>query len=153
MRLEADRRGITLPVIGTLRSKQHTRRVERHVRKGNALTLSMTPLERWARLFVSVQYAVRTPVVCASNKASSRPDLRAGVDLGLRHVATIVDSEGGIERSEDPKPLRKTLTAQKRAHRELNRRIPGSRVGGKRKPSLLTYTVGPTTPAGRPTTA
>ena len=34
MRMEADRRSITVPVIGGLRSKENTRRVQRHVATG-----------------------------------------------------------------------------------------------------------------------
>ena len=34
MRLEADRRHLTLPVIGTLRTKENTRRLERHLKEG-----------------------------------------------------------------------------------------------------------------------
>src|SRR5260370_9467018 len=54
MRLEADRRTIVVPVIGALRSKENTRRVQRHLAKGNARALNMTASQRWGRLFVSV---------------------------------------------------------------------------------------------------
>ena len=46
MRLEADRRHITLPVIGRLRSKETTRRLERLITKGRARVLSMTSASR-----------------------------------------------------------------------------------------------------------
>jgi putative transposase len=36
LRLEADRRHLTLPVIGKLRSKENTRRLERLLAKGRA---------------------------------------------------------------------------------------------------------------------
>jgi putative transposase len=42
MRLEPDRRHLTVPVIGKLRSKENTRRLERLVVKGRARILSMT---------------------------------------------------------------------------------------------------------------
>jgi transposase len=54
MRLEADRRHLTLPVIGKLRSKEHTRRLQRLVAKDQARVLSMTLSEEGGRLFVSV---------------------------------------------------------------------------------------------------
>jgi putative transposase len=57
MRLEPDRCRLTLSVIGTLRSKERTRRLERHLAKANAQVFSMTLFERWGRLFVSVDYA------------------------------------------------------------------------------------------------
>jgi putative transposase len=65
MRLEGDRRHLVLPVIGQLRSKENTRRLERFVAKGRARVLSMTLAEQGGRLFVSVQaivaYQPRTP--------------------------------------------------------------------------------------------
>ena len=42
MRLEDDRRTITVPVIGGLRSKENTRRVQRHLASGRAQILNMT---------------------------------------------------------------------------------------------------------------
>ncbi len=91
MRLEPDRRHITLPVIATLRSKENTRRLQLHLVKDNAQILSMTLSERWGRLFVSVQYAIRTEIICPARPGPSKPDTKAGVDLGLRSLATIAD--------------------------------------------------------------
>jgi putative transposase len=59
MRLEHDRRTIVLPVIGGLRSKENTRRVQRHLVSGRARILNMTLSERLGRLCVSVNYALR----------------------------------------------------------------------------------------------
>jgi len=58
MRLEADRRHLTLPVIGRLRSKENTRRLQRLIAKGQARVLSMTLSEHGGRLFVSVATTV-----------------------------------------------------------------------------------------------
>jgi len=44
MRLENDRRTITVPVIGGLRCKENTRRVQRHLASGRARILNMTLL-------------------------------------------------------------------------------------------------------------
>jgi len=54
MRLEPKRRRITLPTIGSLESKENTRRLRCHLAKGNARILSMTPSERWGRLHLLV---------------------------------------------------------------------------------------------------
>jgi putative transposase len=55
MRLKRDRRHLTLPVIGRLRGKENTRRLERLLAKGRARVLSMTLSEQGGgRLFVSV---------------------------------------------------------------------------------------------------
>jgi len=136
LRLEPDRRHITLPVIGTLRAKENTRRVQRHVAKNNARVLSMTPFERWGRLFVSIQCAVRTRVVSPTGRTAAKPDARAGVDLGLRVLATIADTEGNISTVPNPAPLRATLAERCRIGRQLSRCIPGSRGHRRAKAKL-----------------
>jgi hypothetical protein len=122
-----DRRSITLPVIGTLRSKENTRRAERHLSKGNARLLSLTVSERWGRLSVSANYAVRTKVLSPSGKAPRMPEVRAGTDLGLRDLATVAGTEGNITIFPNPAPLRASLTQRRAAGRQVSRRIPGSR--------------------------
>lgn len=133
MRLEPDRRTVTLPVIGALRSKENTRRVQRHLaerdgqpRRGQLLNITLS--ERWGRLFVSVCYAVRA----AARQPAARPRGRARVDLGLRVLATVssLDPVTGVEvitGYPNPAPLRQALAGRRQAGRELSRRIPGSR--------------------------
>jgi putative transposase len=129
MRVEADRRTITVPVVGPLRSKENTRQVQRHVASGRARILNMTLAQRWGRLFVSISYALRTPAP-ATTVAS--PTVVAGVDLGVRTLATVatldtITGEQTITEYPTPAPLKATLAARRRAGRELSRRIPGSR--------------------------
>jgi putative transposase len=129
MRVEDDRRTITVPVIGGLRSKENTRRVQRHVASGRAHILNMTLSQRWGRLFVSVCYALRTP---ANPPTVSGPTVRAGMDLGIRTLATVatIDTTTGAQtvvEYPNPAPLKATLTARRAAGRELSRRIRGSR--------------------------
>ncbi|WP_084260254.1 IS607 family element RNA-guided endonuclease TnpB, partial [Mycobacterium avium] len=129
MRLEDDRRTITVPVIGPLRSKENTRRVQRHIASGRARVLNMTLSQRWGRLFVSISYALRTPVTV---RTVARPTVVAGVDLGVRTLATVATldtatGEESIVEYPNPAPLKATLAARRRAGRELSRRIPGSR--------------------------
>jgi len=136
MRLEPDRRHLTLPVIGILRSKENTRRVQRHVAKSDARIPSMTLSERWGRLFVSIQYALRTKVVSPTTAAPARPDARAGVDLGLRVLATVADTDGNILVVPNPAPLRAALAERRKVGRQLSRRIPGSRGHRRAKAKL-----------------
>jgi len=136
MRLEPDRRGITLPRIGTLPSKENTRRVQRHVAKGSARVLSITLSEHCGRLCVSITYAVRRKIASPSNQGATYPDRVVGVDLGLRHLATCVDSAGEVLVLENPRVLKKTLAARRRAARQLSRRIPGSRGYERAKAKL-----------------
>jgi putative transposase len=129
MRLEPDRRTITMPVIGALRSLENTRRLQRHVASGQAHILNMTLSQRWGRLFVSIGYALRTPTTPA---VVAQPAVRAGVDLGVRTLATVatLDTTTGAQtliEYPNPAPLKATLAARRRAGRELSRRIPGSR--------------------------
>jgi putative transposase len=129
LRVEDDRRTITVPVIGGLRAKENTRRVQRHLAAGRAHVLNMTLSQRWGRLFVSIGYALRTPT---TPRTPAQPTVRAGVDLGMRTLATVatVDTATGeqtITAYPNPAPLRATLAARRRAGRELSRRIPGSR--------------------------
>lgn len=144
MRLEPDRRGITLPVLGTLRSKENTRRVQRHTASGRARILNMTMSEQWGRLFVSVNYALRTPETAST---PAQPTTRAGVDVGIRMhknalgdgtvvhrrtlatvvVRDLVTSEETVTEYTAPAALHAVLGGIRRANRELSRRIPGSR--------------------------
>jgi putative transposase len=128
MRVEDDRRTITVPVIGELRSKENTRRVQRHLATGRAQILNMTLSQRWGRLFVSVNYALRTQTAPA---AVAQPTVRAGMDLGIRTLATVAtvdtDTAETVVEYPNPAPLKATLTARRRAGRELSRRITGSR--------------------------
>src|ERR1700694_2318311 len=129
MRLEADRRTIVLPRIGGLRAKENTRGVQRHIASGRAHILNITLSQRWARLFVSIGYALRTP---ATARTVAQSAVIAGVDLGVRTLATVatIDPATGAEtliEYPNPAPLKATLTARRRAGRELSRRIPGSR--------------------------
>jgi putative transposase len=138
MRLEPDRRTIVLPRIGPLRSKENTRRVQRHLAAGRAQILNMTLSERWGRLFVSVNYALRTP---ETPRAVASPSVRAGVDLGVRTLATVatVDTATRAEtvvQYPNPAPLKATLTARRRAGRQLSRRISGSRGWHQAKAKL-----------------
>ncbi|MDT5328699.1 MAG: putative transposase [Mycobacterium sp.] len=115
MRLDADRRTITLPVIGRLRSMENTRRVQRHVAGGRARILNMTLSQRWGRLFISVGYALRTPT---TPRAAARPTTRAGVDLGMRTLATVAaintaTGEETLTEYPNPAPLKATLTARR----------------------------------------
>ena len=129
MRVNADRRTIVLPVIGGLGSKENTRRVQRHIASGRGQILNMTLSQRWGRLFVSIGYALRTPT---TPRTVAQPAVIAGVDLGVRTLATVatIDPTTGVETLTEypnPAPLKATLTARRRAGRELSRRIPGSR--------------------------
>jgi putative transposase len=100
---------------------ENTRRLERLVHSGKARVLNATRKERWGRLFVSFSCLVENHPRPAPTKGG-----RAGVDLGLGVLATVVDDSGTITEFENPAPLPATLTERRRVGRQMSRPIPGS---------------------------
>jgi len=132
MRLEPDRRHLTLPVIGRLRSKENTRRLQRLVAKGRARVLSMTLAEHGGRLVVSVQ-----AIVALQPRTPSQPDGRCGIDLGIgREWAVIAHDGDTIQRVAHPAPWAATQNQRRRVARQLSRRIVGSRGHRQAKAKL-----------------
>ena len=83
LRLEADRRHLTLPVIGKLRSKENTRRLVRLLTKGRAWVLSMTLSEqaaasscRWPRLSRTLPATHASRMAAAGSTSASAPSGR-----------------------------------------------------------------------------
>jgi putative transposase len=123
MRLEPDRRHLTLPVIGKLRCKENTRGLQRLLGKGRARVLSMTLSEHGGRLFVSV-----ATIIAHTPRSPSQPDARCGIDLGIgQEWAVVAHADGSIQRVTHPAPWAKTHTQRRRAARQASRRIVGSR--------------------------
>ncbi len=102
MRLEPDRRHLVLPVIGRLRCKENTRRLQRLIVKDRARVLSMPLTEQQAgRLVASVQ-----AILAQRPRTPSQPDARCGVDLGIgSEWAVIAHANDWIERVTHPAPL------------------------------------------------
>ncbi len=123
MRLEPDRRHLVLPVIGSLRSKENTRRLLRLVTKGRARVLSMTLSEHGGRLFVSV-----ATIVAHTPRTPSEPEACCGIDLGIgRDWAVIAHADDTIQRVAHPAPWAQTQKQRRRVARQLSRRTIGSR--------------------------
>ena len=126
MRLEPDRRHLVLPVVGRLRCKENTRRLQRLVVKGRARILSMTLSEQGrdgGRLVVSVQ-----AIVCLPPATPSEPDARCGIDLGIgREWAVIAHSDNAIQPIAHPAPWAAVHQQRRRVARQRSRRILGSR--------------------------
>jgi putative transposase len=123
MRLEPDRRHLVLPVIGRLRCKENTRRLERLLVKGRARVLSMTLSEQGGRLFVSVQAILAQPP-----RTPDLPDGRCGVELGIgREWAVIAHDDDTIQRVAHPAPWAEIQQERRRVARQRSRRLVGSR--------------------------
>jgi putative transposase len=124
MRLEPDRRHLVVPVIGKLRCKENTRRLERLVAKGRARVLSMTLAEQGGRLVVSVQ-----AIVAHQPRTPADPAARCGIDLGIGHQwAVIAHGDDQIQRVAHPAPWKEVHQQQHRLARQMSRRIVASRA-------------------------
>ncbi len=124
IRIEPDRRHVTLPRVGTVRVHENTRRLERLIAKGRARILAATVSRRGTRLVAAFRVLIQRPIQpCAGDAAS-----RVGVDVGVRVLATVADSGGEvIERVPNPRPLEAALRELRHLSRERSRRIRDSR--------------------------
>jgi putative transposase len=124
MRVEPDRRHLTMPVIGTVRTQENTRRIERLIRSGRARVLAICVRRNGTRLDASVRVVVQRPI----QPAVALPDSRVGVDVGVRRLATVAGADGVvIEQVENPRPLDAALTELRHVSRARSRCTKGSR--------------------------
>lgn len=124
MRVEPDRRHLTLPVIGTVRTQENTRRIERLITKGRARVLAITVRRNGTRLDASVRVLVQRPI----QPRVTLPDSRVGVDVGVRRLVTVADSDGTVlERVPNPRPLDAALRELRHVCRARSRCTKGSR--------------------------
>jgi putative transposase len=124
MRVEPDRRHLTLPVIGTVRTHENTRRVQRLIAKGRARVLAISVRRNGARLDASVRVLVQRP----QRPNVALPKSRVGVDVGVRRLATTATADGTvIERVPNPRPLDGALTELRHVCRARSRCVKGSR--------------------------
>jgi putative transposase len=124
MRVEPDRRHLTLPVIGTVRTHENTRRIERLIMKGRARVLAISVRRNGTRLDASVRVVVQRPQQPGGALAGSR----VGVDVGVRRLATIADADGAVlEQVSNPRPLDAALRELRHLSRARSRCTKGSR--------------------------
>jgi putative transposase len=122
MRLEADRRHLTMPVIGTVRTHENTRRIERLCASDRAKVLSITVARRGDRLVAAVKVAVARP----QRPSVLQPDSVVGVDVGVRRLATVATCEKVISELANPRALEHRLAELRRLNRQRARRTRGS---------------------------
>ncbi len=124
MLVEPDRRHLTLPVIGTVRTHENTRRIERLIRAGRARVLAISLRRNGTRLDASVRVLVQRP----QQPKVAHPQSRVGVDVGVRRLATVATSAGTvIEQVENPRPLDAALRELRQLCRARSRCTKGSR--------------------------
>jgi putative transposase len=124
IRVEPDRRHVTLPRVGTVRVHENTRRLQRLIAKGRARILAVTVSRQGTRLVAAFRVLVQRPV----QPGTARPGSRVGVDVGVRVLATVASPDGEvIERVPNPRPLEAALRELRHLSRERSRRTRGSR--------------------------
>jgi putative transposase len=123
IRVEPDRRHVTLPRIGTVRTHENTRRLERLMVNGRARILAATVSRRGTRLIVCFR------VICQRSiqPRAADPSSRVGVDVGVRVLATVANNHGEVlQRVPNPRPLEDSLKQLRHLCRERSRRTLGS---------------------------
>jgi putative transposase len=111
-------------VIGTVRTHENTRRIERLIRADRARVLAISVRRNGTRLDASVRVLVQRP----QQPRVALPDSRVGVDVGVRRLATVADADGVvIERVENPRPLQAALGELRQLCRARSRCTKGSR--------------------------
>jgi putative transposase len=124
IRVEPGRRHVTLPRIETVRVHENTRRLERLIAKGRARVLAATVSRKGTRLVVAFRVLIQRPI----QPRVVAPGARVGVDVGVRLLATIANTEGVvIERVPNPRPLETAWKKLRHLGRERSRRTIGSR--------------------------
>jgi putative transposase len=111
-------------VIGTVRTQENTRRIERLITKGRARVLAISVRRNGTRLDASIRVLVQRP----QQPSVALPGSRVGVDVGVRRLATVATAEGTvIERVENPRPLEAALRELRHVSRARSRCTKGSR--------------------------
>jgi putative transposase len=123
IRVEADRRHVTLPRVGTVRTWESTRRLERLLARGRARILAVTVSRKGTRLVAAFRVLVQRP----QQPGVADPGSTVGVDVGVRVLATVATSGGQvIDRVPNPRPLEAALRELRRLSRQRSRRTRGS---------------------------
>jgi len=122
MRLEADRRHLTLPVLGTMRTHENTRRIERLIALDRAKILGVTVSRQGERVVAAVRVAVARP----QQAGVAQPDSVVGVDVGVRRLATVATTNEVIGELANPNALEHRLKELRRLQRQRARRTHGS---------------------------
>lgn len=124
LRVQPDRRHLTLPVIGCVRTHENTRRIERLIRAGRARVLAISVRRNGTRLDATVRVLVQRP----QQPGVALPGSRVGVDAGVRRLATVATADGAvIEHVANPRPLDAALKELRHVCRARSRCTKGSR--------------------------
>jgi putative transposase len=127
IRVESDRRHVTLPRLGTIHVHESTAKLQRRLANGKARILSATVRHERGRWFVAFQVEVER-----MKRSPAQSGVVVGVDLGINHLAVTADTNGTLEFVPNPRHLEAALKDLRRASRRISRRRgPDRRTGQK----------------------
>lgn len=120
IRIEADRRHVSLPRLGAVRTHESTRKLARRIEAGTARILSATVrCDSAGRWYCALQTLVEAKARPAHAPRSQYPVV--GVDVGVKADSLlVVATAGGVEVARIPAP--KSLSAAQSRLRALQRR-------------------------------
>jgi IS605 OrfB family transposase len=114
IRVEADRKHVTLPRLGTIKLHESARKLARRLEAGTARILSATVKPDGGRWFVSFSCEVDRQISAHANPAAV-----VGVDVGVKHLAVL--STGAI--IDNPRHLAGGARRLRRLSRRVSRRV------------------------------
>ncbi|MGH3251075.1 MAG: IS607 family element RNA-guided endonuclease TnpB, partial [Trebonia sp.] len=115
--LRCGRGTVTLPRLGTIKTREPTRKLARRLEAGTARILSATVSRTAQRWFVSFTVEADRDVPARH----PRPGTAAGVDLGIKALLTGADDAGNVLTVPGPRPLAAGLRKLRRASRAHSR--------------------------------
>jgi putative transposase len=118
LRVEADRKHITLPRIGGLKTHESTRKLARRLDQGTARILAATITRTADRWFVSFTVEVERHIPTVNDKTTV-----VGMDVGIRHLAVL---STGVT-IPNPRALEHQLRKLHHLNRQLARCKPASK--------------------------
>ena len=114
IRVEPDRKHVTLPRLGTIKLHESARKLARRLDAGTARIMSATVKLDGCRWHVSFSCEVDRQI-----SAHDRPGTVVGVDVGIKHLAAL--STGEI--IDNPRHLAGTAKRLRRLSRRVSRRV------------------------------
>lgn len=126
LRIEPDGRHVTLPRIGTVRLHENRADLRALIDAGDLRILSATVCLDRGRWFVAFQVEQRHELVRVA-----RPDAVVGIDLGIKTLAVLADSDGVLGEEPNPRHLDRAQKQLRRASRVVSRRLGPDRRTGK----------------------
>lgn len=130
--VEADRKHVTLPRVGCIKTHESTRKLLRRVEQGTARVLAATLNERTGRWHVVFHVLVQRTTPQRVNRSV------VGVDLGVKDLMVVADATGNeLHRLPAPRSYRtaqeRTKLLQRRAARKVGPYDP--LTGARQQPS------------------